>query len=257
MKTTRVHLVNHAGVGQPRTEWWWWFGRIACMTCLSIPYSRMHLIRVAGHLGVRLPATPPPPSPPRHQGSNPGPVPVHRALPARGASFMPHEAVDTPNSAVSSTTAPEELARSCTILTSTILSKTNWGISMVRRAVWTLGIGLCTTTGKICTTCATGTSTTECTATGESQWSAEKKSLGDQTLRHDRGVDDLVGEMQLRRAPVVAHNGQTTWKTLHDLHTRNIDHLVQETQLGNLYGQQDLRNEPLRNDTDDDDHLAT
>ena len=29
------------------------------MTCLSMPHSRMQLIRVAGHLGVRLPATPP------------------------------------------------------------------------------------------------------------------------------------------------------------------------------------------------------
>ena len=46
--------------------WWWWFGRAACMTCLSIPYSRVHLIRVAGHLQVRLPATPPPP--PRPDG---------------------------------------------------------------------------------------------------------------------------------------------------------------------------------------------
>ena len=34
------------------------------MTCLSMPHSRMQLIRVAGRLGVRLPATPPPlPSP--------------------------------------------------------------------------------------------------------------------------------------------------------------------------------------------------
>ena len=30
--------------------------------------------------------------------------------------------------------------------TSIIFSKTNWGISMVRRTVWTMGIGNCTTT---------------------------------------------------------------------------------------------------------------
>ena len=41
-------------------RWWWWFGRVAYMTCLSMPHSCMQLIRVAGHLGVRLPATPPP-----------------------------------------------------------------------------------------------------------------------------------------------------------------------------------------------------
>ena len=40
----------------------------------------MHLIWVAGHLGVRLPATPPP-LPRRNGRVNPGPVPVHRALP--------------------------------------------------------------------------------------------------------------------------------------------------------------------------------
>ena len=35
-------------------------GRCACMTCLSMPHSCLHLIMVPGHLGVRLPATPAP-----------------------------------------------------------------------------------------------------------------------------------------------------------------------------------------------------
>ena len=39
---------------------WWWCGRVAHMTCLSMPNARMHLIRVAEHLGVRLLASPPP-----------------------------------------------------------------------------------------------------------------------------------------------------------------------------------------------------
>ena len=64
-----------------RRWWWWWSGRVACMTCLSMPYSSMHLIQVAGHLGVRLPATPLP-LPRPNGGVNPGPVPVHRALQA-------------------------------------------------------------------------------------------------------------------------------------------------------------------------------
>ena len=63
-------------------RWWWWWGReeevrggrggggvwvvvvvrTLCSTCVSLHTRRrcMHLIRVAGHLGVRLPATPPP-----------------------------------------------------------------------------------------------------------------------------------------------------------------------------------------------------
>ena len=64
--------------------------------------------------------------------------------------------------------------------------------------------------------------------------------------RHLNGdVDDLVDELQLRRAPVVAQNGQTTGKNLHDLHTRDIDHLIQELQLGNLHGRKDRGCVPL------------
>ena len=54
-------------------------GRCACMTCLSMPHSRMQLIQVAGHVGVTLPATPPP-LPRQWRGSTAGNVPVHRAL---------------------------------------------------------------------------------------------------------------------------------------------------------------------------------
>ena len=50
------------------------------MTCLSMPYSRMQLIRVAEHLGVKLPSSRHP-FPALMAGVNPGPVPVHRALP--------------------------------------------------------------------------------------------------------------------------------------------------------------------------------
>ena len=46
-------------------------------------------------------------------------------------------------------------------------------------------------------------------------------------LRHDGDVNDLFEYRQLRnvsRPPVVAPNGPTTWKNLHDLHARDIDH---------------------------------
>ena len=101
----------------------------------------------------------------------------------------------------------------------------------------TMENSLCVTTGMSCTTCATGTSTT----------CVRQQVNLDETLRHDRGVDDLVEVPQMRNV---------TWKNLYDLHTRDIDHLVQELQLGNLYGQQDRGDEPLRHDKDDDDHLA-
>ena len=71
---------------------------------------------------------------------------------------------------------------------------------------------------------------------------------GDKTLLHDRCVHDLVDELLQLWASVVAHNGQTTWKTLHDLHTRDIDHLVQELQLENLHGRKDHEDEPLRHE---------
>ena len=43
----------------PYRPWWLWCGRLACMTCLSMPHSCLQRIRVACHVGVRLPATPP------------------------------------------------------------------------------------------------------------------------------------------------------------------------------------------------------
>ena len=46
------------------------------------------------------------------------------------------------------------------------------------------------------------------------------------------------------------------WKNLHDLHTRDIDHLVQELQLWNHHGRQNHWDEPLRNDRDKNDDLA-
>ena len=49
------------------------------MTCLSMPHCRTQLIRVAGRLGVRLPATPPP-LPRPDGGGQPGRVPVYTAL---------------------------------------------------------------------------------------------------------------------------------------------------------------------------------
>ena len=72
-------------------------------------------------------------------------------------------------------------------------------------------------------------------------------------------VHDLVEGLQVRnvtRTPVVAQQAND-WKNLHDLHTRNIDHLVQELQLGNLHSQQDRGDEPLRNDRDDLDELRS
>ena len=50
------------------------------MTCLSMPYSSVHLIRVAEHLGVETPGVPATPFRALMAGVNPGPVPVHRAL---------------------------------------------------------------------------------------------------------------------------------------------------------------------------------
>ena len=54
----------------------------------------------------------------------------------------------------------------------------------------------------------TVTSTTESTATVESQWSAEQLGHGVMPLRHEWEDDDHVDELQLWRAPVVAHNGR-------------------------------------------------
>ena len=59
----------------------------------------------------------------------------------------------------------------CITGASVTLSKKNWGIPVVRRAVWTMGIGLCTTTGKICTTCKQGYRSPCRRRTGESLWS--------------------------------------------------------------------------------------
>ena len=64
-------------------------------------------------------------------GVNPGPVPVHRALPATKASFMPHEAV----AAVTSTTAQEELARPAQQTSITLSMSCNWGSTMIRQTV--------------------------------------------------------------------------------------------------------------------------
>ena len=57
-KTRAAAAVVVGGGG--RWLWWLWCGRLASMACLSMPHSSMHLIREASHLGVRLPATPPP-----------------------------------------------------------------------------------------------------------------------------------------------------------------------------------------------------
>ena len=126
-----------------------------------------------------------------------------------------------------------------------------WGNSVVRQTVWTMGIGLCTTTatttncitgalttlskrdwgpldrGKcLCATTGklksiTGTSITKCTATGESRpWG--------KPLRHDRDVN------------------------LHDMHNRGIDHRIQQQQ-GNLYGHKDHGDEPQCHDRKDND----
>ena len=80
--------------------------------------------------------------------------------------------------------------------------------------------GMLTTSGEVLNSCNCGSATVSSTTTpvelarptqqGHRPPCAEQKSHGDQTLRHDSGVDDLVDELQQRnvtRAPVVAHNG--------------------------------------------------
>ncbi len=54
---------------------------------------------------------------------------------------------------------------------------------------------------RICTTNATGTSTTTCRATVESRWSAEQLEHGNRPLRHDRKIDN-----QRRTATVEIHS---------------------------------------------------
>ena len=88
-----------------------------------------------------------------------------------------------------------------------------------------------------------------CAATGESRWSAEQLDHGDEPLRHDKEVDDLVDGLQLRRirsflhpvtkAPVVAHNGRVNnsveRETVLLVHTRqDAEHLGLPTTQGNI-----------------------
>ena len=71
-----------ASWGEEKEEWWW--HRQCYMTCVS-PYTpkSMQKIRVAGHLGVRLPpGDPATRSPPKWRRLTLGPVPVHRDLPS-------------------------------------------------------------------------------------------------------------------------------------------------------------------------------
>ena len=76
------------------------------MTHVSVDMrQRMHLIRVAGHLGVTLPASPPR-LPRPNGGVNPGPVPAHKALPSVQASTCCNCRIST----AFSQTAPEETA---------------------------------------------------------------------------------------------------------------------------------------------------
>ena len=62
----RVCVWEGGGAGGEREGVWWWWCGPECTTCVSLHTRRrcMHLIWVAGHLGVRLPATPATPSPP-------------------------------------------------------------------------------------------------------------------------------------------------------------------------------------------------
>ena len=62
--------VGWGGVGGLGRRRWWWCGRCACMTCLSMPHSSHAMSWVAGHLRVRLPATPPPLPRPNGGGQN-------------------------------------------------------------------------------------------------------------------------------------------------------------------------------------------
>ena len=116
----------------------------------------MQLIRVADHLGVRLPPTPPPFSA-LMAGVNPGPVPVHRTLPSpvstelgcllhdgtwnsldlhnRGVDHLVHEKLGDHNDALNSldhVDLPRRHDKDVDDLkrTSTTLSTGNWGISM-------------------------------------------------------------------------------------------------------------------------------
>ena len=71
------------GGGGREREWcvWWWCGRLACMTCLSVPHSSMQRFRwqvtwESDSWRSRHPF------PARMAGVNPGPVPVHTTLQA-------------------------------------------------------------------------------------------------------------------------------------------------------------------------------
>ena len=64
---------------------------------------------------------------------------------------MPHEAVDTPKTAVTSTTAHERLARPAQLDIDDLVED-RLGNSMVRQTVWTMRNGLCVQTGMSTTT---------------------------------------------------------------------------------------------------------
>ena len=199
---------------------WWWCGRCAFVTCLSMPHSRMQLIRVAEHLGVKTPGVPATPSRP-DGGGKPWPC---------ACAQDPTNSLDLHNSDVYHLVeaklwnfrGPQDHGK--------LPLRHDRDVNAIQRSSQQLQLweSDCLLTNGNCgtrTTNATGTSTSMCTATGESRWSAEQKSHGDQT-HHDRGVDGLVDELQLRnvtRAPVVAHNGRTTWKNLHDTLSKNCN----------------------------------
>ena len=145
---------------------------------------------VASHLGVRLPATPPPL--PRPDG---GGQTVALCLCTGRASFMPHQAVDTPKDGCHLHDGTRELARPAQQEVDHLANEKlrrlhglkdhgkpplrhdreidelhnlsnrdidhrvqQQGNSMVQRTVWTTGTGLCTTATKTttCTACKTG-----------------------------------------------------------------------------------------------------
>ena len=107
--------------------------------CVS-PYTpmSMHLVRVVGHLGVRLPATPPPLPRPNGGGQPWSCACAQGPYQQLRATFMPREAVktrhwkslDVHNRSIDHL-VDEELGHYLQIGASTTLSTRNWGVSMV------------------------------------------------------------------------------------------------------------------------------
>ena len=171
------------------------------MTCPSMPHSRMQLIRVAEHLGVKTPGVPATPSPPTDLYTRDVDHLVEERL---GYLYGPPDRLDhvkrplRHDMDVDDVSSPRLSPRAATV---------GAHMSSHKRQLWN--------------------SHDQRNRDIDHHVFGNKKSDGlpcrvDQTLRHDRGVDDLVGELQLRnvsREPVVAHNGRTTWKNAHGLHT--------------------------------------